>query len=111
MDNIKNDSYYIKKIINDIDFVLKHTKGLSLQALKKNKVLVDSVMFRFMQIAENAQELSPSFLEETKHLPWRQLNGIRNGIVHAYSAIRVDIVYDTVLNDLEPFKSELEKRL
>lgn len=27
MDNVKDDSYYIKKIIDDIDFVLKHTKG------------------------------------------------------------------------------------
>lgn len=111
MDNVKNDSYYIKKIIDDIDFVLKHTKGLSLKALKENEVLVDSVMFRFIQIAENAQELTPSFLERTKHLPWRQLNGIRNRIVHAYSAIRVDIVYDTVMNDLEPFRNELEKLL
>lgn len=111
MDNVKDDSYYIKKIINDIDFVLNHTKGLSLQALKENEVLVDSVMFRFIQIAENAQELTPSFLEGTKHLPWRQLNGIRNRIVHAYSAIRVDIVYDTVMNDLEPFRNELEKLL
>ncbi len=109
MDNIKDDSYYIKKIIDDIDFVLKHTKGLSLQYLKKNEVLVDSVMFRFIQIAENAQELSPSFREKSKILPWNQLKGIRNRIVHAYTAIRVDIVYDTVMNDLEPFKNELEK--
>lgn len=41
MDNVKDDSYYIKKIIDDIDFVLKHTKGFSLQYLKKNEVLVD----------------------------------------------------------------------
>lgn len=109
MDNVKDDSYYIKKIIDDIDFVLKHTKGLSLQYLKKNEVLVDSVMFRFIQIAENAQELSPSFREKSKIPPWNQLKGIRNRIVHAYTAIRVDIVYDTVMNDLEPFKNELEK--
>lgn len=109
MDNVKDDSYYIKKIIDDIDFVLKHTKGLSLQYLKKNEVLVDSVMFRFIQIAENAQELSPSFREKSEILPWNQLKGIRNRIVHAYTAIRVDIVYDTVMNDLEPFKNELEK--
>lgn len=40
MDNVKDDSYYIKKIIDDIDFVLKHTKGLSLQYLKKMKCLL-----------------------------------------------------------------------
>ena len=111
MDNIKNDAYYIKKIIDDIDFVLKHTKGLGLLDLKENEVLVDSVMFRFIQIAENAQELSPFFLEKTKHLPWRQLNGIRNRIVHAYDVIRLDIVYDTVMNDLEPFRNELENMI
>ena len=82
MDNIKDDSYYIKKIITDMDFILTHTK-----------------------------ELTSSFLERTKHLPWRQLNGIRNRIVHAYDVIRVDIVYDTVVNDLPQFKHELENMI
>ena len=78
-----------------------------MEELSENEVLVDSVMFRFIQIAENAQELSEDFLEATKELPWHQLNGIRNRIVHAYDVVRVDIVYDTIKNDLQPFRDAL----
>ena len=109
MDNRKDDSYYIKKIIDNIDFVLKHTDGLNLTDIQKDEVLVDSIMFRFIQIAESAHELSPQIIERTKDLPWQQLKGIRNRIVHAYDVVRTDIVYDTVKNDLLPFKEELEK--
>lgn len=107
MVNQKHDKYYVNKIVENIDFILSHCTGLSLDELSSNEVLVDSVMFRFIQIAENAQELSGKFLESTKELPWHQLNGIRNRIVHAYDVVRVDIVYDTIRNDLKPFRDVL----
>jgi len=109
MDNIKDDSYYLKKIIDNIDYVLKITADLSLQQMNENDMLLDSVMFRFIQIAEYAQELSESFKEKTSELPWHQLNGIRNRIVHAYDVIRVDIIYATITKDLKPFRDTLQK--
>lgn len=109
MDNIKDDKYYLRKIIENIDFVLLKTNEMSLNQIKENELLIDSVMFRFIQIAEAAQELSPSFKEKTSALPWHQLNGIRNRIVHAYDIIRIDIVYETITRDLKPFRDTLEK--
>ena len=111
MDNVKDDRYYLKKIIENIDFVLQNTRGLSLDRIKDNQMLIDSVMFRFIQIGEAAQELSQTFKEKTSFLPWHQLNGIRNRIVHAYDIIRIDIVYETITKDLEPFRNTLESYL
>ena len=111
MNNIKNDRYYINKIIENIDIILQNTKGITLRELEKNVILQDSVMFRFVQIAENSQELTDEFLEKNNDLPWHQLNAIRNRIVHAYDIIRLDIIYDTVMNDLKPFKEELLSRI
>ena len=42
-------------------------------------------------------------------MPWIQMSGIRNKIVHAYDTIRVDIVYETIKNDLPYLKEELIK--
>ena len=111
MDNIKDDKYFIGKIIEHIDVVLQNTAGLSLEQLKENDILLDSVMFRFIQIAEAAQSLTPSFKAKTASLPWHELSGIRNRIVHAYDIVRADIVYDTIRNDLAPFRNTLEKYL
>ncbi len=108
MDNIKTDKYYVKKIIEHIDYVLEITDGLSLEQMKNNVMLVDSVLFRFIQIAEEAQELTDEFKNKTASLPWHQLNGIRNRIVHAYEIIRIDIVYDTIVKDLKPFRDTIE---
>ena len=111
MDNIKGDKYYLKKIIEHIDFILKKTDGLSLNQVKNNDLLIDSIMFRLIQIAEEAQELSSSFKDKTASLPWHQLYGIRNRIVHAYEIIRIDIVYETITKDLKPFRDSLMKYL
>lgn len=109
MDNIKNDKYYVNKIVENIDFILAHCDNLSLEDLSNDEVLVDSMMFRFIQIAENAQELSQGFINTFSDLPWRELNGIRNRIVHAYDVVRVDIVYDTIKNDLPTFRETLSE--
>ena len=111
MDNIKDDRYYIQRIIENIDVVLRNTDGLTFDQMKVNEILMDSVMFRFIQIAEAAQSLSSSFKEMNSSRPWHEVHGIRNRIVHAYDVVRADIVYETIRNDLMPFRNALEKYL
>lgn len=54
MDNQKDDCYYLQKIIKDIDYVIEHTKDIDIESLENNEVLLDSVLFRFIQISENS---------------------------------------------------------
>ena len=44
MDNIKDDRYYIQRIIENIDVVLRNTDGLTLDQMKDNEMLMDSVI-------------------------------------------------------------------
>ena len=53
MDNVKNDKYYLEKIISDLGFIIKHTKGKTKDEIEGDDLLVDSIMFRIIQIAEN----------------------------------------------------------
>lgn len=50
MKNNKDDAYYLKKIVTDIDFIIAHMQGVSLADMKKNEVLLDSMLFRLIQI-------------------------------------------------------------
>ena len=52
MDNIKDDRYYIDKIIIDLGFVIEHTKGMSKEEMEENALLIDSIMFRIVQLAK-----------------------------------------------------------
>jgi len=96
MDNKKDNKYYINRIIEDIEFLLKNTKGCQLADLKSNLLLIDSIMFRLIQISENSNKLDDSFKEKYKDIPWKFIKGIRNRIVHDYGEVDMTIIYNTI---------------
>ncbi len=104
----KNDGYYIEKVLRDIDFIVEHTKDLTEDAFAKNDVLQDSMMFRLIQISENARCVSDSYKEEHPEVPWFEINGLRNRIVHNYGNVDLWIVYDTLTNSIPELKKLLE---
>lgn len=63
MDNKKTDQYYIDKIITDLTFIRTHTESLSKLKLEEDEILVDSIMFRLIQVAENSEKLTEKFKE------------------------------------------------
>lgn len=70
---------------------------------------VEACVFNLMQIGELAKmSLSDSAKHEIINIPWNQLYGMRNRIVHGYSGVDMSIVWETIQNDLPVLKSELE---
>lgn len=100
MDNKKDNQYYIKKIVTDLAFIIEHTSELTQNELESNEVLVDSVMFRLIQISENSDKLTDKFKEGHADVPWRAMKGMRNRIVHEYGNVDLAVVYDTIKNDI-----------
>lgn len=100
MDNKKDNQYYIKKIVTDLAFIIEHTSELTQNELESNEVLVDSVMFRLIQISENSDKLTDNFKEGHADVPWRAMKGMRNRIVHEYGNVDLAVVYDTIKNDI-----------
>ena len=100
MDNKKTDQYYIDKIITDLTFIRTHTESLSKSKLEEDEILVDSIMFRLIQVAENSEKLTEKFKKTYPSIPWRAIKGLRNRIVHEYGNVDLTIVYDTVKKDI-----------
>ena len=96
MDEIKNDEYYLKKIKDDLEFMIKHMQGVSQQAFEVDELLIDSMLFRIIQIAENNEHLTKEFKEVHKDIPWTAIKGMRNRIVHDYGFIDLTKVYQTL---------------
>lgn len=100
MQNEKTDAYYEEKIILDLRFIASHMKGVTIQELNENEILLDSMLFRMIQISENAKKLSDEYRFEKDNIPWNAMYGLRNRIVHDYGNIDLAVVYDTLKNDI-----------
>ena len=80
MDNLKDDSYYIQRVINDINFLIRHTKDITKDKFAKEELLLDSIMFRFIQISEHIKKLTPTFKARHDKIPWEDITGNRSRI-------------------------------
>ncbi len=107
MDNTKNDNYYLDKIKTDIEFIIVHMKDVDLQELNDNEVLLDSMLFRMIQISEKAKRLSEEYKEEKSNLPWNELAGLRNRIVQDYGNVDLNIVFETLKYDIPELMEQL----
>ena len=100
MNNVKNDAYYIEKILTDLRFIVEHMDGITIKALGENEVLLDSMSFRLIQIQENAKKLTEAYKAAHNTIPWTDIAGLRNRIVHDYGNVDLNIVYETLKNDI-----------
>ena len=109
MDNKKNDSYYLDKIKTDLAFIVAHMKDVDQKGLSENEVLLDSMLFRMIQISENAKKLSAEYKDSKNSLPWDEMTGLRNRIVHDYGNVNLDIVYETLKSDIPELLEQLNE--
>ncbi len=100
MDNTKDDRYYIEKILADLKFLIDHTAGKTKEEIEQDELLIDSVMFRIIQISENNGKLTESFKAAHADVPWLAIKGMRNRIVHDYGYVDLTVVYDTVIHGI-----------
>ena len=108
MDNVKTDNYYIQKIKQDLEFISRHMKNVDIEELNANEVLLDSMLFRMIQISENARKLTEEFKQTRENIPWSALYGLRNRIVHDYGNVDLNIVYETLKVDIPDLLELLE---
>ena len=69
---------------------------------------VEATVFNLMQIGELSKaSLSDVAKESIPSIPWRQIYGLRNRIVHGYDGVDMRIVWDTVSEDIPRLRAEL----
>ena len=110
MDNVKNDEYFAKKICDDLAFIARHMSSVDSEEFAHNDLLQDSMMFRLIQISENARKLSEDYRRTHPSVPFLAMYGLRNRIVHDYGNVDLGIVFTTLKEDIpELYDRMIEK--
>ena len=60
-------------------------------------------------IGEAANRVTQVTIQKYPGIPWHQIIGMRNRLVHGYDIIEYDLLWDTVTNDLPPLIMALKK--
>lgn len=90
-----------------LDFVRDETRG----SLNKDRKLEFALVKAIEIVGEAASKVSTESRENLPQIPWPNIIGMRNRVIHAYFDINLDILWKTITEDLPPLVAELEKVL
>jgi uncharacterized protein with HEPN domain len=97
---------YHEHIADAIERATRYVGNLkNLQALEQDQQAQDAIVRTIAVIGEAAnriQKVAPKFVAEHPALPWSQMRGIRNKVIHDYFDVAWDVVWETVKVDLPP---------
>ena len=97
---MQRDAAYLRDIQESARLALAHLDGIDLETFVGNTQLQDAVIRRVEIIGEAARRVSEETRTAHPGLPWRQMIGMRNQVIHMYDGVDVAVVYDTVREDL-----------
>lgn len=106
----KNNTVYLQQIIDYVEEIEKYVEKVSFSGFERNGMLQDAVIRKIELIGEAARKLSPLFWEKyRKVLPLAEAVSTRNKLIHEYDDIDLEIVWNTVKNDLPELKKKIEE--
>lgn len=107
----KNDIYYIQQAIVEINYIIEYTKDLSYYELLNDIKTIDATMFRLQQMIEKIKNISQDYKNIHNEIPWGDIIGFRNGIVHDYGKTDYTTVYEIITKDVYQLKELFENSL
>ena len=99
------------KALQEIEIIIKYTKGLSYEKFMSDGRNTDATIFRLEQMIEHIKYLSPEFKRKHNDIPWGEIIGFRNGLVHEYGNTDYTTVYEVVSKDVYSLKELFENNI
>ena len=95
---MQSDQESLIDIANAIRRILRYASGISKLELEINDEKLSAILYQITIIGEATKRLSQEVRQQHPEIPWREMAGMRDVIVHEYDQLDFDVVWDVVEN-------------
>lgn len=99
----KDNLIYIYLIRDCIDKINNYVKGMNQEEFLQSEMVQDAVIRNFEIIGEVTKKIDSMFKEKYSIVPWRQIAGMRDILIHDYSGVDIWSVWSTIKNGYPGF--------
>ena len=105
----KEDQIFIEHILDSINAIEKFSKGITEKELASNRLKKSAIVREIEIIGEATRNISNSFKNKHEEVPWRDIIGTRDKLIHHYFGVDLSIVWRIVKVFLPELKNKLLK--
>jgi uncharacterized protein with HEPN domain len=104
--SVDRDELHLRDIIDAGEAILEFTRE-GHDAFIENRMMRDAVVRNLTVIGEATKRLSTELRETHARVPWRDIAGLRDIVIHRYEWVDYDEVWRIVEHDLSPLLDEI----
>lgn len=105
---MRDDLVRLRHMVDTAREAISFTRGRTRQDLDTDRMLVLALVQCMAIIGEAASRITAEFQQRYPQVPWADIIGMRNRLIHAYFDVNLDILWNTVQEDLPPLMTQLE---
>ncbi len=105
----RDPKLYLEDIETSIQKIEEYTKNLSLNEFIQDAKTIDATIRNLSVIGEAANNIPDEVKSRYPHIPWEEIIGMRNKVIHEYFGVDEMILWKTVKEDLPILKKQISE--
>jgi len=102
---------YLRDMLEFAGTACDIVQGVSFDDFGRNREKMLAVVRALETIGEAAKNVSPGMRRRCPEVPWRDIVGMRNKLIHQYFGVDLQVVWKTVHEDLPPLRVAIARML
>ncbi len=100
---------YFQDILNYVKAIEEFVIGITFEEFKNDQKTIFAVIRGIEVIGEAARKIPRAIRNEYPHVPWGDITGMRDKLIHDYSNVDFVILWETVKHDLPILKAMISQ--
>lgn len=105
------DRESILDMLDAIGLIQQYVQGVTREGFGRNVQIQDAVIRRIEVLGEVAKRVSAETRDSHPEVPWKNIAGMRDRVIHGYDSIDLNVVWDTIQQDIPRIAEPLRKLL
>ena len=103
----KDFKVFIDDILEAISSIIFYTKNMSYESFINDKKTIDAVVRNLEIIGEATKGIPETIRVKNPEIEWQRIVGLRNVLIHQYSGIDLEVVWDIIVNKLPLLQKQI----
>ena len=103
----RDHSIFLRDILDSADKILRYVSGKSYEEFIEDEMLIDAVVRNLEIIGEASKNIPVNVRRKYSEVEWKKIAGLRDSLIHKYSAIDYEILWDIIENKIPELRNEI----